>query len=107
MLTAEGAQLLWAIATGTSSDSLAGATIKVSDGNGNRATTILDSLAVDGTSITLIASFDERDANFEWATAEVLSKDGVVVAREVKDSGRKAEGAVWTLETVLELGVTV
>jgi hypothetical protein len=106
VLTPEGASLLLAIAAGTSDDSLAGGSIVVSDG-ATRAQVALDAPpVVAGGALTLTATFGEQEANFEWAVAEVLSAGGVVVDREAKDNGRKAAGAVWTLETVLELAAT-
>jgi hypothetical protein len=105
VLTPEGASLLLAIAAGSSDDSLAGGSIAVSDGT-SRAERPLDATpGVQGATVTLVATFGEQDANFEWAVADVLSARGVVVDHEVKDNGRKAAGAVWTLETVLELVV--
>lgn len=102
MLTSEGASLLLAIAAGASDDSLAGGSVVVSDGKA-RSQSPLDSAAVENGALTLVATFGEQDANFEWAVTEILSAQGVVVDREVRDNGRKAAGAVWTSETVLEL----
>lgn len=104
MLTSEGAQLLWAIASGASTDSLAGGSLVVSDGTTRSQRPLDANPTVAGGALTVVATFGEQDANFEWASAEVLSAQGVVVDRELKDSGRKTQGAVWTLETVLELG---
>lgn len=103
MLTAQGAQLLLAIAAGASDDSLAGGSIAVSDGTRRSERPLDGTPEVQGPTVTLTAVFGEQDANFEWASADVLSKNGVVVDREAKDNGRKAAGAVWTLQTVLEL----
>lgn len=105
MLTTEGAQLLWAIAAGGSTDSLAGGSIVVSDGKARSQRPLDAGPAVEGATVTLVATFGEQDANFEWSIVEVLSAKGVVVDREARDQGRKAPGAVWTAETVLELGV--
>lgn len=105
MLTAEGAALLWAIASGASEDSLAGASIVVSDGVLRARQPVIDISVTEGT-LTLTAVFGEQDANFEWTTAEVLSANGVVVDLELADNGRKAAGAVWTYETALQLGAT-
>jgi hypothetical protein len=103
MLTPQGAQLLLAIAAGASDDSLAGGSIAVSDGTRRSERPLDNPPDVQGQTVTLTAVFGEQDANFEWASADVLSKNGVVVDREAKDNGRKAAGAVWTLQTVLEL----
>jgi hypothetical protein len=109
VLTPAGASLLLAIAAGASDDSLAGGSIAVSDGT-TRSARPLDSTPEvqapngdHGAIVTLVATFGEQDANFEWAITDVLSAAGVVVDHEVEDKGRKAAGAVWTLQTRLEL----
>jgi hypothetical protein len=109
VLTPAGASLLLAIAAGASDDSLAGGSVAVSDGT-RRSERPLDAAPEvqgpteeQGAVATLTATFGEQEANFEWAITDVLSAGGIVVDREVADKGRKAAGAVWTLQTRLEL----
>lgn len=103
MLTPDGASLLWEIAVGATQDSLADASVVVSDGT-LRAQVKLDTPPiVEGGKVTLVATFGEEVANFTWASAEVLSASGVVIDRAVADNGRKTAGAVWTIKTVLDL----
>lgn len=101
MLTPEGAALLLQIATSGSEDEINGG-LRVSDGT-NVATTEVIETRLDGGTVTLVGVFAEGFANFEWRIIEVVSKDNVVVDRAEADQGRKVAGAVWTLETSIEL----
>lgn len=101
MLTSEGAALLWAIVTGTSTDRLIA--LRVSDGAATATAALDEPPRVDGNVLTLVATFGETDANFEWRERLVISRDGVIVDREAHDHGRKAQGSEWTLEATLQL----
>lgn len=101
MLTTEGATLLWEIAAGLSDDTIAGGSVAVTDGTQRAAAPLDAPPAVRDGTLVVTATFGENDANFTWASTEVLSAAGVVIDREASDSGRKAPGAIWTLETVL------
>lgn len=103
MLTSDGAHLLWQIAAGQSQDSLAGGAIEVANGT-ERALSQLDAEpVVEGKALTVVATFGETDANFEWSERRVLSAAGVVIDVDATDQGRKAPGSVWVIEAEIEL----
>lgn len=101
MLTSEGAALLWEIVTGASTDEIIA--LRVTDGAATATAALDEPPSVDGDVLTLVATFGDSDANFEWRERHVISRDGVLVDREVHDHGRKAQGAEWTLEATLQL----
>jgi hypothetical protein len=103
VLTDEGASRLWEILSGQSGDSLADGRLVVRNGSQEASANFDSTPAVDGREITFTATFGEGVANFEWSSRDVVSAEGVVIDRDVADMGRKAAGAVWTVDAVLEL----
>lgn len=103
MLTGAGAELLLrSLLTG--SDVI----LEVTDGGDQSATAPMDDgfpeLGVDDEGDPILAfqaTFGADVANFEWAVRRVEVGD-VVIDETTEDLGRKA-GAVWTLQTTLEL----
>lgn len=99
MFTAEGiarwAELLAA--------DLRGGKMIVGDGDGQEATAPIESVTTDAGAVTVSAVFPEDAANFDWRVRYIASVSGVVVDGETLDMGRKAAGAVWRIESVLEL----
>lgn len=53
--------------------------------------------------VILRATFGEEAANFDWREIGVKLSDGTLIDRTIDDGGRKAQGSVWTLESVLDL----
>lgn len=100
MLTEAGRGLLATVLA----QRLAGGALEVSDGNGAAARAPLSATAEAGV-CTCTAIFDERSANFEWRAYRVLDGAGLALDETSEDMGRKAAGAVWTLEAGIELGV--
>jgi hypothetical protein len=72
--------------------------------NGTRsADAPIEAAEIDGSTLTVRATFGEQEANFEWAGHEVLLDDGSVLDRTDVDYGRKAATSVTTLEVAMEL----
>lgn len=90
-LTPEGAVL----AAQAIAERFAGAELVVGDGQviARKPATI----RLEGPVIVLSVEFSELEANFEWSDRRV-EVDGVIVDAEMADRGRKALGAIWTLE---------
>lgn len=107
MLTPEGLERVWAIAAGVSDDSLAAGVLWISDGESTALVTLDEAPQItvteNGARLRVVATFGEELANFEWRIREFRSEQGVVIDRTEEDQGRKAAGAVWTLEADLEL----
>ena len=107
MPTPEGLERVLAIAAGAVNDSLAAGTLTISDGE-HTAAAQLDqapevTITENGARLRVVATFGEDAANFEWSIREFRSEGGVVIDRTEEDQGRKAPGAVWTLEADIEL----
>jgi hypothetical protein len=84
---------------------LEGGVVIVRDGDGEdaqQARTSIESVAVDGATVTVQATFPEAEANFEWRVRYVATSSGVIVDRLAEDMGRKASG-VMTVQAELEL----
>lgn len=62
----------------------------------------------DGESETIAAVFrgvfGENEAIFDWQERGVVTAQGVLIDRAVRDQGRKVLGAVWELEARLLIG---
>jgi hypothetical protein len=89
-------------------EDLRGGYVIVRDGDNEpdeaqQAKAAIESVAVDGAQATVTASFSEGEANFDWRQRLVASASGVIVDFLEQDMGRKAPGAVWNVEAVLEL----
>lgn len=85
-----------------------GGVVIVRDGEGDgaqQARASISSVTVDSDKLQLAvsATFPEDEANFDWRVRYVTTRSGVIVDRLVEDMGRKAPGAVWNVEAVLEL----
>lgn len=78
------------------------ATIEVADGQGESAQADA-AVTVTGATIVLSADFGEDEASFEWRERRVLAQDGTVLDEELADQGRKAPGAIWTVEVTLDV----
>lgn len=102
MLTPEGARLVWEIAAGASTDSIQGGTIVVANGD-ETASAQIANLTFGERSMTVGAVFGPDDGNFDWLERRVVSRDGVVIDEVAEDGGRKAKGAIWTAEAVLNI----
>lgn len=106
MLTHEGSKLLMQLALGDSTDTISGWRVRVSDGS-QEAFAPLDGVVLaddEGWSAAnLTATFGELDANFEWTQRDIVSSSGVVVDTLIEDLGRKAVGAEWQVEAILQL----
>jgi hypothetical protein len=99
MLTSDGA----ALTAGLLARQLEGGSLEVGDGNGNAARADM-TVAAQAAVVACEATFGEQQANFEWRVRRVLDQAGQVVDEHAEDMGRKAAGAVWTLEAEIELG---
>lgn len=97
MITEAGARWLLALVAAA----VGNAQIVVRDGSGASATENATASVVDG-DLVLTAVFGEDEANFSWRE-RVLMVGGNEVDVERRDEGRKAPGAVWTVETVLSM----
>jgi hypothetical protein len=53
--------------------------------------------------ISLLATFGEQEAAFDWQERGVVTAQGVLLDRAVRDQGRKVLGAVWQLQADLIL----
>lgn len=108
MLTPEGTERILAVIGGRSDDSLVGGSLVVSDGERTASAPLDDPQPVveitdRGAVLRVAATFGEDVGNFEWLVRELRSAQGVVLDRVEEDQGRKAPGAVWTLEHDVEL----
>ena len=99
MITPEGARWLLALMAG----GLANATLVVRDGQSSAASPA--QTRVDGDRVILTATFGEHEANFTWGSLAIRVGD-VDIDVSTEDRGRKAAGAVWTAEAVLEMPKT-
>jgi hypothetical protein len=79
-----------------------GGTLVVSDSVTSASALISDIAIADGV-LTATATFGEGEANFEWREHQIVAADGTVIDKQPDDHGRKAQGAVWTLDAELEL----
>lgn len=89
-------------------EDLKGGAVIVTDGDNEPGETqtaraSIADVQVDGSTVTVRATFDEQDGNFDWRARRVATSSGVIVDLEVSDMGRKAAGAVWTVEATLEV----
>jgi hypothetical protein len=57
----------------------------------------------EGMRLSLRATFGEQDAAFDWQERGVVTAQGVLLDRSVRDQGRKVLGAVWQLQADLIL----
>ena len=107
MLTPEGTVRILAVLAGREDDSLQGGSLVVSDGDRTAAAPLDEQPVVEATDrgavLRVAATFGEDAGNFEWLVRELRSAQGVVLDRVEEDQGRKAPGAVWTLEHDVEL----
>ena len=86
-------------------EQLVGAQLVVTDGDQTASAPLDDGYPIpDGAVVRLRATFGEDAANFEWRARRVENAGGLVVDIVNEDMGRKAAGAVWTLECELEIG---
>ncbi len=99
MITPEGARWMLALVAGA----LANVSIVVRDGQSSA--TAAAQARVDGERVIVTATFGENEANFTWRSVALRVGD-VDVDLTTEDMGRKAPGAVWTAETVLEMPKT-
>lgn len=53
--------------------------------------------------LVLRATFGEQQAIFDWQERGVVTAQGVLLDRSVKDQGRKVLGSVWVCEAALDL----
>lgn len=81
-----------------------GATLVVTNGAGAKAVQSVTEVAVEEGGVVLRATFDEEEANFEWATRSIVLADGTEIDRIEADQGRKAVGQVWVLEARIDPG---
>jgi hypothetical protein len=100
MLTPDGRSVL----AGWVAAQLVGAELVISDGTTEARAPLSEPPLLDGPVVTLRAVFGEQEANFEWRQRGVVA-GGELVDVDEGDFGRKAAGAVWTLEVPIELGV--
>lgn len=107
MLTPEGTERILAVLAGRADDSLVGGSLVVSDGERTASAPLDEQPVVEiterGAVLHVAATFGEDAGNFEWRVRELRSAQGVVLDRVEEDQGRKAPGAVWTLEHDVEL----
>jgi hypothetical protein len=84
---------------------LQGGVVIVRDGDGSaqEAKAPIENAGAEAGAVTVLATFPEDAANFEWKVRYITTADGVIVDREALDMGRKAAGSVWRVEAVLEL----
>lgn len=54
--------------------------------------------------IAFSATFGEDAAIFDWQERGIITAQGVLLDRVVRDNGRKVLGAVWTVEATIDLG---
>lgn len=107
MLTQEGQAWLAALIAGE----LEGGSVLVSDGDQSAqapieridAQRVTASDGVESFRVMALATFGENDANFEWLESAVVLADGTEVDRTVEDRGRKAQGAIWSIEAALDV----
>lgn len=102
MLTPDGCELLWEIATRQREDDQFAAFMRLSDGK-QTAQVPIDEPVVEEGQLTCVATFDEDQANFEWSEESIISAEGVVVATFKDDRGRKTKGTILTLRITLTL----
>lgn len=108
MLTPEGAKAIWEIIALGGEDRLSGGTIIVTDGDKNTASAPFTIEGIEprtdgNVRLALRAEFGEDAGNFEWRERHVVTAKGVVLDREIRDSGRKVQGAVWEVGVDLDL----
>lgn len=77
--------------------------VRDGDGDAQEATAPIESVTADAGVVTVSAVFPEDAANFDWRVRYIADANGVIIDREALDMGRKAAGAVWRIESVLEL----
>jgi hypothetical protein len=99
VLTPEGAARIWAVVTEAE---LRGGSVVISDGEQTDAAPISE-VRQDGGTLTVIATFDGGQANFEWKTRRVVTASGVTLDEAGEDGGRKVLGATWVVECEIEL----
>lgn len=101
MLTPEGITQIWRMVAGMTDDQIT--TVRVSNDT-DEATVAVTALEITrGDVLRAHASFREQDANFDWQRRELVTRDGVVIDRQVEDFGRKVLGAVWDVEIDMTL----
>lgn len=72
--------------------------------NGTQSARVpLQEIAATVNGVTVVATFGELDANFEWSDRRILTADGELVDSDPGDHGRKVMGAVWTVQAQIEL----
>lgn len=98
MLTHDGRQQVAQALEGM----LEGALIEVSDGE--QAARSPAELELGDTTVTVVATFGEQDAVFDWRRRTVLLDDGrLQFDVDEGDFGRKPLGAIWTCEAIIEV----
>lgn len=63
------------------------------------------SIAINGDTITMAATFNADDANYAWKEFAVF-KNNVMIARKVKNNGTKLQGQTWVIEVELKLAAS-
>lgn len=101
-LTRDGSRLILEILAAQTDDGIRGGQIRVHGASEAAVAPVESVVAADG-SLTATATFGERDAIFEWVAQELLSARGVVIDRTEGDAGRKPFGAVWIVQSKIEL----
>jgi hypothetical protein len=100
MLTAEGRRCTLEALAGE----VQGGTISVTDGS-QQASAPIDEVSVQGEALIATATFGEDVGNFDWTSRSIVAEDGTVLDTQPDDHGRKAQGAVWTIDAGIELAV--
>lgn len=99
MFTAEGVYLT----LGLLAERLKGGQLRVLGPDEHNAAAAIETVEFNAEGVVVSATFPADFANFEWRAREVVTTDGTVIDRQEEDLGRKAPGAEWTLEAVIEL----
>ena len=102
MLTPSGASFLWELVAAD----LVDGSITVRSADGKSAEAPITSVDVTANRIEVVAAFPDGEANFDWASRDIVASDGTVLDTKREDLGRKAPGAEWTLAASIEFAVT-